>query len=93
MEISRCHRFLHINVQPWPANYTFNAEAGVYPPIGTIVNCHVLDLSSMQFVGHRVAQQTSYEISTTPASVPYRIPSITKHFIGKNISVSCFETL
>ena len=80
--LSPCHRFLHVNVQPWPSNY-FIATASQPPPMGASTNCHVLDLSKMIFVGRRVHKQTCFVPAGEPSCLEFRKLSITKHLIGQ----------
>jgi hypothetical protein len=81
LALSPCHRFLHINVQPWPANYVIVA-ASQPPPMAASTNCHILDLSKMSFVGRRVHRQTCFVPAGDPSCLDFRRFSVTKHWIG-----------
>jgi hypothetical protein len=82
MSLSPCHRYLHINVQPWPANYVI-VTASQPPPMGASTNCHILDLSKMTFVGHRVHKQVSFVPAGEASCTSFRRPTVTKHLIGE----------
>jgi hypothetical protein len=84
LALSPCHRYLYINVRPWPSNYLIVA-ASQPPPMGASTNCHVLDLNRMSFVGGRVHKQESFLPAGDPSCVNFLRPSVTKHLIGKQI--------
>ena len=82
LSLSPCHRYLHINVQPWPANYVI-VTASQPPPMGASTNCHILDLSKMSFVGQRVHKQVSFVPAGEASCTFFRRPTVTKYLIGE----------
>ena len=40
-----------MNFLPWPSNFGLDGRPDLPPPVGTRVNCSVVDLSSMEIVG------------------------------------------
>ncbi len=72
-------RFLHINVRPWSLRYKESMTSVVSPPpVGSRIDCHVLDLGRMAFVGKKATIQTGF-VSSDPC--PWTDLKVTKHYI------------
>ena len=77
-------RYLYVNVRPWPKDYK-NLIVGPIPqppPVGSKINCHVLDLGRMDFVSQRIHEQFAFVASDPSPWIPL---CVTKHLVASGI--------
>ena len=80
MDLSPCHRYLYINVRPWPKDYRTLIKSATNPaPVGSKVDRYALDLGRMSFVSHQIHRQHAL-VPCDPS--PCGPISVTKHLIA-----------
>lgn len=79
MTLSPCHRYLYINVRPWPRDYK-SSSTSPPPPVGCLMDRYVLDLGRMSFVSHQIhGKQFALVPSDTGAHAPI---CVSKHLVA-----------
>ena len=82
MALSPCHRYLYINVRPWPRNYEdLIKRVSDPPPMGSKIDRYILDLGRMSFVGQQIHTQTAFVASDVTLK-NFTLPCVTKHLLG-----------
>jgi len=80
ISLSPCHRYLYINVLPWPRDYQSHIKsASNPPPVGSKLDRYVLDLGRMSFVSQQIHQQNAFVPSDSSVCKPL---CVTKHLIA-----------
>lgn len=62
MALSPDHRYLYVNVRPWPDGYTVTNPL-VPPPIAQEIDVQVIDLVTLKVVGSMLRKQKNYTSS------------------------------
>ena len=75
-------RFLYINYHPWPKMAKVNAASSDPPPIGTKLDCVVLELSTFDIVGKLVNRQEAFMANNLNHMA---VPKVSKNYVGSPV--------